>query len=90
MKLKSVKLEKAPMSDCCPYPESPEYPYGLKLHLDEATLQKLGIKDLPAIRSTLKIEAVVMVCEASSNESLQGEYRSLSLQITDMGIENDK
>lgn len=88
MKLMNMKQEpnSKPM-DCCAMPDKPAYPYGLKIRLEEADLKKLGIKELPEVGQTVKIEAVAEICDVSYNESnLYGENRCIVVQITDLGL----
>jgi len=67
--------------------DAPAYPYGLKLYLDAKALAKLGIKELPKVGKTMKLEATVEVCDISMNESqMYGENKSMGLQITDMAL----
>lgn len=66
--------------------EQDEYPYGLRISLNNDTLKKLGLAELPAIGSEHKLMAMVSVVSLSSNESA-GEaepYRSVDLQIEKM------
>lgn len=64
-----------------------EYPYGLKLYLDHASLKKLGIEELPEVGSKIKIMAVAEVCDTHESESkLYGENCSMNLQITEMAV----
>lgn len=96
MKLTNMKVEPKADKACdpcmvSPSGEGPRYPYGLCLHLDNETLEKLGLSDLPKIGSKLKLEAVVEVNGISANKSGSGEnYKSLSLQITDMAVGAEK
>jgi hypothetical protein len=72
-------------------PALPQYPYGLCLNLDEMTLKKLGVTELPEIGKSLIIKAKVEVTARSEYESKEGgESRSLALQITDMEIQGKK
>jgi hypothetical protein len=88
MKL-SAKEAKAEVSPSAM--KAPEYPWGLRLRLDEEALKKLGIKDLPAVESTGEIYAKCYVSSASSSDSEGGgQHRSLELQITDLSLTPDK
>lgn len=70
--------------------EGDEYPYGLRLELNDSALEQLGLSRLPAVGAEFKLEAVVCVKAVSSHESDGNKMRSASLQITDMGIEAHK
>lgn len=69
----------------------PKYPYGLTLYLDDDTLEKLGIKELPKVGSTMLAQITVMVTGTSqraTQSTKDGEAMStcVDLQITDMDI----
>ena len=62
-----------------------EYPYGLRINLDNETLAKLGMTELPAIDAEFKLMALVCVVGITQNESSEGKpYRSIDLQIEQM------
>ena len=90
MQLKSMKVSKQEREEHhtikAVNPDVPEYPYGLKIHLDKEALSKLGIEKLPEVGSEMKLMAVVKVCDVSQHKSIYGEDRSLGLQITDMAV----
>jgi len=75
--------------------DSPTYPWGLGLTLDQDALEKLGVDKLPDVGETLRIEARVSVTSISASDS-KGEggkthkSRSLGLQITDLCLEKDE
>lgn len=69
-------------------PEAPKYPWGLCIDLNEDTLKKLGITDLPAVGSSMLITAKADVQSAGESQ-YQGDdtkRMNLSLQITDMSM----
>lgn len=67
---------------------TPEYPYGLNLYLDEESLTKLGIAELPAIDSELRVEALACVVNISQQESQGSDkpQRSINLQIEKLAL----
>lgn len=72
-------------------PERPRYPWGLQIHLDKEQLEALGVKGLPQVGSSITLQAVAKVTGCNESEQEGGEKnRSVSLQITDLGIEGPK
>lgn len=70
--------------------DSPQYPYGLCLNLDNDSLEKLGIP-IPAVGQELSLTAKVEVTSVSQYDSKNGHKNSsISLQITDMALEKSK
>lgn len=70
-----------------PTPEQSKYPYGLCIHLDDDTLQKLGITTPPAVGSSMLLQAQVMIIGANSEVMNDGEVEGrMTLQITDMEL----
>lgn len=67
--------------------DAPEYPYGLRISLDDDALEKLGITQLPAVGSKMQLSATVEVCSTSAYSTQEGEAEtSVSLQITAMEL----
>lgn len=67
------------------------YPYGLRIYLDDDSLDKLGIEKLPGLGAELVIQAKVRVVSQSENESPgdpdgDNDYKSMDLQITEMAL----
>lgn len=67
----------------------PKYPYGLALYLDDETLAKLGITDLPKVGSTMQAQITVTITGTSqraTQSSKEGESlrTCVDMQITDM------
>jgi hypothetical protein len=67
--------------------EGPQYPWGLSLSLDNESLDKLGVENLPKVGATMRLEARVSVSSVSSNEGMDKTVRrSVSLQVTAMAL----
>lgn len=65
----------------------PKYPYGLEVRLDDESLTKLGIKELPEVGMKLMLEAKVVVESVSQEDKATGKpRRHVGLQITDMSL----
>lgn len=78
-------------SDFRPNGDLPEYPYGLRLCLDNDTLKKLGILKVPPVGSKMKLEAMVEVCSTSSYDTKEkGIINSMDLQICEMSLTGGK
>lgn len=67
----------------------PKYPWGLILSLDDDTLRKLGVSELPKVGQQMHLMAVVEVCTTSQHANQEGTDKCVSLQITQMGLEGD-
>jgi hypothetical protein len=93
MKLSPKAREEKPSTVAA---DSPTYPYGLSVHLDDDTLEKLGLSSLPAVGTTKMLVAKVSVQSTSIHEGepFGGEsrkrHRNMSLQITDLGLGDDE
>jgi hypothetical protein len=68
--------------------DSPEYPYGLRISLDNESLTKLGIAELPLIDAEFKVIALASVVSVSQHESQGSDkpHRSVDLQIEMMQL----
>src|SRR6185369_6576942 len=92
-KLVSMKIsaaeQKKMMEPTSMVEDRARYPYGLQLNLDTAALEKLGIADdLPEVGESYVLVAKVDVTSVSSNKHEGGSSQSLSLQITEMCLED--
>lgn len=63
-----------------------EYPYCLKMHLNKDVIEKLGMKEMPAVDQALDIQAVAKVVGVRSDE--MGPM--IEIQIVEMGVEKSK
>jgi hypothetical protein len=73
----------------------PKYPYGLCIYLDDETLEKLGLTQLPKVGTTLQLMAMVKVTgtrsheiqtEKESGEPEENTSSSVDMQITAMEL----
>lgn len=65
----------------------PKYPYGLRISLNDETLKKMGITNLPKAGEKMKIYAAVDVAGSSANDTMDGgKSLSMELQITDLAL----
>lgn len=87
--MENVKEENSPMA-LTSSSDKPKYPYGLSINLCDDVLKALGMKNLPNVGQSLKMECVVEVCSVSQYENQDGAEVSLSLQITEMALEQPK
>lgn len=77
-----AKAEVSPAAD-----GGPEYPYGLRLDLNDDALKKLGITSLPEVGTPLVLQARAQVCSTSAYDSQEGgASRCIGVQITDLAI----
>lgn len=70
-------------------PARPGYPWGLSLHLDEASHQKLGVKGPLAAGKEVHLIARAKVrtaSESSHDDQKGGKHRSADLQITHLAL----
>mgnify|MGYP001601861367 CR=1 FL=1 len=89
--MKRDKTENKPFpSTAEPYEE--DYPYGLRLRLENDDLEKLGLTELPDVGSNMHVMADATVHSVSSNQS-NGDPASkkcVELQITGMKLAKGK
>lgn len=92
MALTSMKIDKAAakraMEPSTLADEGPAYPYGLEVRLDKDSIEKLGMKQLPEVGETMMLVGKVKVTGTSSSDHQHGKHQSVTLQITDMALED--
>lgn len=90
--LKITKKESKAKSESMVVGQSYEerYPYGLRLDLDKDTLEKLGVKKLPAVGVSLMFEAKAKVIASRQSATEGSENRSIELQITHIDLDTDE
>lgn len=88
MEIKSMKIDPASMEESKPtmMSDPSPYPYGLCLHVDETSIEALGLDELPAVGTQVTIQAKAIVRATNVSDREGEKYRSMEIQITDMGL----
>lgn len=81
------KARKEKYDTPCSVGAGDEYPWSLRLTLNEEELSKLGIKSLPKAGAKMSLSAEVSVISVRQSERMKGrDERSIELQITKMDL----
>lgn len=68
----------------------PKYPWGLRISLDEKTLEKLGLDEDPEVGDYIDLRAFARVTSASRDQSANGKVsRRVELQIERLAVEDE-
>lgn len=81
-----TKKEKSDFKESAVLSEAPRFPWGLSVNLDEDSLKKLNVEDLPEVGDEFEMVATVKATSVSENEDEDGTRQSVGLQITDMAL----
>lgn len=72
--------------------DQPDYPWGLRVNLDEGSIQKLeaaGLEGAPEVGDYVDLRCFARVTSVSSNETDAGPKRCYELQIEQIALENE-
>jgi len=85
-----MQLSKTEKKDSmpCVAESQPDYPYGTRLHLDSASLDKLGMSKLPKVGAKVMVSAIGVVTSVSQHESKSNDSRNVEIQLQEMGVES--
>ena len=91
MAMKDMKRTRAEIKEASqPMASQPEYPWGLCITLDNDSLDKLDIDELPKVGGRITIVAVARVTSVSARTDEGGDdSRCVSLQIERMRLGGD-
>lgn len=68
--------------------DKPSYPYGLKIHLDEETVKKLGISEAPEVGKKVQLMAIGEVVSVEKQEGRGDDHSfSMSVQLQDVDLQ---
>ena len=86
--MKRSQAEREASADTIMEGESPDYPWGLRISLQDEQLDALGLGHLPRVGAKVNIQATATVQSVSSESVDNGQpNRRVDLQITDLGVE---
>ena len=88
LKLRDMKLSRTEKAEDAAEvaTDTPDYPYGLLLSLDEDALEKLGI-DLPDVGDTFLVVAVATVRSVSEHKHENNTSQNVGLQIEKLSLD---
>lgn len=69
--------------------DTPDYPWGMRICMDEETIKKLEIGELPEVGDTVDMRCFGKVTSVSSDENEGGERRRIEIQITEVAMEDE-
>lgn len=72
--------------------DQPDYPWGLRINLDEGSLKKLeaaGLEGQPDVGDYIDLRIFARVTSVSSNETSSGTNRCVELQIEQLALEDE-
>ena len=88
--LKSMKESKLTDEALLPSDSDDQYPYGLRLDLDEKSMSTLGLDATKFnVGDELKIECKVEVISIRANKDGYGSSQNLELQVTHIALDED-
>jgi hypothetical protein len=88
--MKLVSLKNAQDESTCYAMPMENYGYGLRIHLNDAQCEALGITKALAAGTQVKVSAQAIVVSSTQSVDTDGDGGNdiqLDLQITDMGLE---
>lgn len=74
-------------SYAAPAPSAPDYPYGLRLMLDDESMKKLGIDRMPKPGDKFRLEGEAHVIDAQQHDTDQNSDRRVELVLHELGFE---
>ena len=84
--LVDMKLTKKEAKDNEVAPESPRYPYGIQISLDDEELKKLNFDSLPDVGDEFIVVGVGPVTSVRQSEREAGSDRSISIQLQKLEV----
>lgn len=91
MKLKSMKMSAKAAKEMMPtaISDKPDYPYGLRIDLNDESLEKLGVDKMPTTGTMMILTARVEIKSTNESDHDGQKRKSMTLQITDAALEKE-
>lgn len=91
MKMIDMKLPKSKRHETAmPVSSGQDYPYGLTINLDNDSLKKLGMKELPEVGAECMVHGVGKIVRVSESAYEKEESRVVEIQITKLALSHDE
>lgn len=88
MKMADMKMSKAQQKETMPQAaDSPQYPYGLQIRLDNASLDKLGMTKLPKVGTKVMVHGMGVITSVSQHESKNNDSRNVEIQLHELAVD---
>ena len=89
MKMADMKMSKTEKKGSmpCSVDSQPDYHYGLRLSLDSAALEKLGMTTLPKVGAKVMVSAIGVVTSVSQHESKNNDSRNVEIQLQELAVD---
>jgi len=87
--IKNTKADKKKNRGECAISSHEDYPYGLRIELNDEVLSKLGMK-MPGVGEEMKVVAVGKVTSVSENQNERSRNRSVSIQLQKVEVKPTK
>jgi hypothetical protein len=84
--MKRTKKDKKRNHDECAVSDQESFPYGLRLNLDDESLTKLGIKDLPGVGEAWIVVGIGKVASVSKSDNERRTNRDVSIQLEKLEV----
>ena len=84
--MKRTKADKKRNRTECALVDQESFPYGLTISLDDESLTKLGIKDLPPVGTAYIVVGVGKVESVSKNSDSQRDSRNVRIQLEKLEV----
>lgn len=84
--MKRSKKERKRLNEAAITSDEPAVPYGLRITLDDESLDKLGFKKLPDVGDRMVVAAIGTVKSVSEHSSTRNKNRDVSIELEKLDV----